>query len=161
MYGFLVFAGNIDVWHGTVDAMTFYGKLPCVVLEGGVGDEEDPEMSNKSYCVSDFKEETCSVKRRQMFAETIVFSFLNKKCSNSVSFVPVLGMKHNALKVAMYDADLDILLSTVEIRFKDTACKKLSYVAYLIIWLTCNFHIFSTSLNKVHLEALKTKTAGF
>lgn len=149
------------MWHGTVDAMTFYGKLPCIVLEGGAGDKEESDMSNKSYCCLEFEEESFAEKRSQIFAETIVFSFLNKNCNSCVSFIPVLGVRHNAIKVVMYDAALDILLSTVEIKFNSTAYKKLSYVAYLITWLTCNFQTFATPLNHVQLEALKTKTAGF
>ena len=164
---FLHFVGNSEVWHGAVDALTFSGvqraEVACVVLDEGAADDTDDgnEAEDLYSCLaSEFKEKNKS----QLFAETIVNSFLQKSLDSSVSFVPILGVKRNAIQVVMYDAELDILLASVELKFKYPASalkEEMSYAAYLLTWLACNFKIFSTVLDEKEMLELKSKCANF
>ena len=168
---FLHFAGNSEVWHGAVDAMTFSGlhraEVACVVLdEGAAGDTDDGKEAEDLYsCLAlEFKEKNLKGNKSQLFAETIVNSFLQQRLDSTVSFVPILGVKHNAIQVVMYDAELDILLASVELKFKypPSALKEeMSYATYLLTWLTCNFKIFSTVLDEKEMLELKSKCANF
>ena len=157
---FISFAGNTDVWHGMVDAMTFYDKLPIVVLERGSGDDET--LLYQSGCALEFKENAFTGgEQDQFYGETIVYSFLHKMFDDAITFVPVLGVKMDAIKVAMYDTETDLLLTSPEIRFKGAEVSQLSVVAYLIIWLTCNFKTFYTQKKELSLVKTKSCPADF
>ena len=146
-------AGNTDVWHGMVDAMTTHDKLPIVILERGDGNDETS---------LEFKDNTfTSGEKDQFYAETIVYSYLHKMFEDSITFVPVLGVKTDAIKVEMYDTETDLLLTSPEIRFKGNGVRQSSVVAYLIIWLTCNFKTFYTPKEDLRLIKTKACPAGF
>ena len=151
--------------------MTFSGvhraEVACVVLDkGAAGDTDDGKDHGDSYsCLTlEFKEKNLKGNKSQLFAETIVNSFLQKSIDSTVSFVPILGVKHNAIQIVMYDAELDILLASVELKFKYPANalkEEMSYSAYLLTWLACNFKIFSTLLDDKEMLELKSKCANF
>ena len=167
----MYFVGNSDVWHGAVDAMTFSGanraEVACVVLDkGDTGDTDDEIDLDYSYSCRALESEEKNVKRTtsHLFAETIVNSFVQKSLDRTVSFVPILGIKHNAIQVVMYDAELDILLSSVELKFKYPASaqeEEMAYSVYILTWLACNFKIFSTLLDEKEMREIKSKCANF
>ena len=151
--------------------MTFSGansaEVACVVLDKeAAGDTDDEVDHDDSYSCRALESEEKNVKGNtsQLFAETIVNSFVQKSLDRTVSFVPILGIKHNSIQVVMYDAELDILLSSVELKFKYPASaqeEEMAYSVYILTWLACNFKIFSTLLDEKEMLEIKSKCANF
>lgn len=89
------------------------------------------------------------IKNPQIIAQTIVFSFLQKKRhpERENFLTPCIGIGSSELVIMMYDSEHDVLLesSTIPLFEKDSPCD-FSYVAILVCWLTVNYQYFCSGL---------------
>lgn len=86
----------------------------------------------------------------QIIAETIVFSFLQRKThpERGNFLTPCIGIRSSELLVMLYDSENDVLLESSCIPlFRDTqtGCE-FSYTAILVSWLTVNYKFLCTGL---------------
>ncbi|XP_045166356.2 uncharacterized protein LOC123529858 isoform X2 [Mercenaria mercenaria] len=140
-------------WHGNTDII-FEGADVQVACMRDEEDQDDLSVSSMEMEASDFNFKDF----KQIVAQTIVFSFLQKKtCGNKLknSLIPGIGMSKKKLIVVFYDAENDILLSTKPILlFGD---KEIVYSALVFLWLTLNYKEFCTGIP----DALKEFKASF
>ena len=89
------------------------------------------------------------IKNPQIIAQTIVFSFLQKKRhpERENFLTPCIGIGSSELVIMMYDSEHDVLLesSTIPLFENDFSCD-FSYCAILVCWLTVNYRYFCSGL---------------
>ncbi|XP_061162599.1 uncharacterized protein LOC133171817 [Saccostrea echinata] len=120
--------GNNKVWHGDVDAII----KNEIVIQNLEVELDSPFCRNP-----------------QLAAETIVFSFLQKKRHPELSnfLIPCIGIADNAMILMFYDSENDVLLESSPVPLTSTTCKnKFSVEAVLISWLAINYRFLCTGL---------------
>jgi hypothetical protein len=135
------FEGNPEVWHGNLDIII--NQEVAVKLLDDQSDTPETPGGKSPVEASPVK------KNSQIIAQTIVFSFLQKKRHPGLEhfLIPCIGIRSSELIVMLYDSEHDVLLesSTVHLFRKDSACE-FSYSAILVCWLTVNYQYFCSGL---------------
>lgn len=139
---FYSFSGNVEVWHGNLDII-IKNDLAVKSLED-------------SPCSLD--EKSVLSRNQQIIAQTIVFSFLQKKehPEQEHFLTPCIGIGNSEIIVMFYDSEHDVLLesSTVPL-FKNKYSCEFSYAAILVCWFTVNYKFLCTGLPE-HLKGSKS-----
>ncbi|XP_060597177.1 uncharacterized protein LOC132751084 [Ruditapes philippinarum] len=103
--------GCKSIWHGYID-LILGSEVPVVTVneESMTGNQ----LADEVRSVSKFP----SKRREQIIAQTIVFSFLQKKEENSYEnyLIPCVGVVKNYVSFFMYDCENDILLESAQIK---------------------------------------------
>ncbi|KAK3093719.1 hypothetical protein FSP39_019226, partial [Pinctada imbricata] len=130
--------GNPKVWHGSVDVII----RREIVIENLKGDDDD-EMNSHSL-----------TRNGQLVAQTIVFSFLQKKRHPEWNnfLIPCIGIGDEDLLIMFYDSEHDILLeSSLVPLYSKLNKKKYSVEAIVVTWLAVNYNFLCTGLtNEMH-----------
>nr|XP_022345589.1 uncharacterized protein LOC111138078 [Crassostrea virginica] len=139
--------GNPEVWHGNVTLLI----KDEVVVESL---EDDQECSDGK---AQMKNRTCSDLSRnaQLVAETIVFSFLQKKRhpERSNFLTTCIGIAKSCLVIMLYDSEHGVLLESSLIPLMSATCSnKFSVDAILVTWLALNYKYLCTGLTEEMLH---------
>ena len=109
-------------------------------------------------------EESSLSRNPQLIAETIVFSFLQKKPTKkqhpelSHFLIPCVGIASNAMLLMFYDSEHDVFLESSFVPLLSSTCENMfSVEAILVTWLAVNYRFLWTGLTD---EMLQFK-AGF
>ncbi|XP_069115430.1 uncharacterized protein [Argopecten irradians] len=147
--------GHGLVWHGELDIIV----NDHVVLKTGEDPHEDSGLKSSPRVKPS---SSCLVRNEQIIAETIVFSFLQKKRHPEYCqyLAPCIGITEKEMVVYFYDAEHDVLLQSSPIFLHSqhrTSVGHISLTAVLVAWLVLNHKYLCDGLP----EALKTRKAGF
>ncbi|XP_045173951.2 uncharacterized protein LOC123535373 [Mercenaria mercenaria] len=136
-------------WHGNADII-LEGSDVQVAYVRQKEEEEDVTVSS----VSDLN----SKDYKRVIAQTIVFSFLQKKMHGNKlknCLIPGVGISQKKIIVYFYDSENDILLSTKPLQlFRDD---EIASSTLVFLWLTLNYRQFCSGIP----GALKRYKAGF
>ena len=164
-----MFLGCARAWHGSVDI--YIEDIPVKVKV-----EDGPDVQQRgdfSSCSSeDDSDSAVEVKTNgddfqteisQMLAQTIVFSFLQRKQNCKAlehALIPSIAVNGKNVIVHLYDCENDVLLQSCPgelFGFDEDDNAKLSLPAVVLIWLTLNYKCFCTGV----LESMKEYKATF
>lgn len=138
--------GNPEVWHGNLDII-INNDLAVESLDE---QPDTPETPGEKSPV-EVKLKASLIENPQIIAQTIVFSFLQKKRHpNRDHFLtPCIGIGSSELIVMLYDSEHDVLLesSTIPLFENELSCR-FSYCAILVCWLTVNYRYFCSGLTE-------------
>lgn len=151
-------SGWEEGWHGSTDILM--GDLPVIKIdvEGTVLHHASSSSSLRSSSSFDtdtesligieVKNKSCISKTelRQVFAETISFSFLKNKEKKGVSLIPSVAVDKKYVSVHMYDSELDVFLQGGPIPFFSENTKLINTSTVIAIWMTLNYKLFSTGV---------------
>lgn len=125
------------MWHGDLDII-LNSDLAVASL-----DEQPDSLDGKSELKNHWQGNP------QIIAQTIVFSFLQKKYhpERDNFLTPCIGIGRTDLIVMFYDAEHDVLLesSSVPLFENEFSCK-FSFEAILVSWLVVNYKYFCSGL---------------
>lgn len=76
----------------------------------------------------------------QAIAQTIVFSFLQKKVLPNLSFIPNILISPKEFRIIMYDVDNDILLCSEPLAIFCGRVLRISSI--IIIWMVLHYELF-------------------
>ncbi|XP_033759074.1 uncharacterized protein LOC117341327 [Pecten maximus] len=149
--------GNPEVWHGKVDVLLNYTDT---VLKVTCEEEEDDHNESPGKTATEVKRRTSNISDNgQIFAEAIVFSFLQKQLHpyRKHHLYPCIAVNSTDLFVYLYDSRHDVLLvsSPVSLFDPDTGRFRLSTI--FLSWLVVNHKGFCSGLSSKLIE----KKAGF
>lgn len=121
-------------------------------------DSESPERTPKEVKIKS----ACLSRNSQMIAETVVFSFLQKKRHPEYCqyLFPCIGVNSQEMVVYFYDAEYDVLLESSPIPLHVTQKSltgNVSVVAIIVSWLVVNHQYLCDGLTQV----LKKTRSGF
>ncbi|XP_048744325.2 uncharacterized protein LOC125657649 [Ostrea edulis] len=152
--------GNSKTWYGRFDILigkrayeTGRSKRQKCEANVDVGATVVPENVDKDSSDDDFSDDTLSqieVKSEdlknhlsQLFSQTIVFSFYEKKCHPFLNLVPYIGVSKSHIQFHFYDSQKDIYLASKEMPlFYVNQTLRLPTV--IATWLVLNFkHLLS------------------
>jgi hypothetical protein len=147
-----LFVGNPEVWHGSVDIIV-KNELAIDQLD------EDPQASPGGKSVEVKMKSSTLSKNPQLVAETIVFSFLQKKRHPELSnfLIPCVGIASNAMLLMFYDSEHDVLLESSLVPLYEESERRFSVEAVFITWLTVNYKFLCTGLT----DEMMSYKAGF
>lgn len=142
--------GNINVWHGNLD----------IVINNDLAVEPVEEKTDSPGGKSpvEVKLKSSLSKNPQIIAQTIVFSFLQKKAhpERDSFLTPCIGIGSSELLVMFYDSEHDVLLESSSIPlFNDPLSFEFSYSAILVSWFVVNYKFLCTGLPD-HIKACKS-----
>lgn len=139
LLNFFIFQGNVEVWHGNLDVII---NTDLALVEPLDEDSENGSDGNSAV-------ENCLQRNHQIIAQTIVFSFFQKKRhpERKHFLTPCIGIGSSELIVMLYDSEHDVLLesSSVPLFNKDSSLE-FSLQAILVCWLTVNYKYFCSGL---------------
>ncbi|XP_033728757.1 uncharacterized protein LOC117317896 [Pecten maximus] len=144
--------GNPSVWHGNLDVIV-NNQVAIEAIE------DDPDCDSPGRTPMDEKgKSTCLSRNAQVIAETIVFSFLQKKRHPEYShfLFPCIGVSRKEMVVYFYDSEHDVLLESSSIPLR-TVEGNVNVVSIIVSWLVVNHKYFCGGLT----EELKKETSGF
>lgn len=134
------------MWHGNLDII-INNDLAVESLDE---QPDTPETPGEKSPV-EVKLKASLIENPQIIAQTIVFSFLQKKRPpNRDHFLtPCIGIGSSELIVMLYDSEHDVLLesSTIPLFENELSCR-FSYCAILVCWLTVNYRYFCSGLTE-------------
>lgn len=141
--------GCNEGWHGAVDILIKGKEIPLSV----VGEKEDSDSASVS------SDSSIEVKRdrvftatalQQVMAQTIVFSFLQRKLNGGKSsncLVPGIGICSEQLILYMYDCEADVLLEAMPLDiFSDHGPEVLHIRGVVVLWLLLNYGEFGNCI---------------
>ena len=134
-------SGNVEVWHGNLDII-INDELAVEPL----GENPDSPVGNSAV---DNKLKSCLQRNPQIIAQTIVFSFLQKKKhpERSNFLTPCIGIGSTELLVMLYDSEHDVLLESSSVPlFENDFSLEFSFQAILVSWLTVNYKFFCSGI---------------
>lgn len=139
---FIVFfpPGNSEVWHGDLD---------IVISDLAVVHVEDETESADGKSLVEVKLKSALSRNPKIIAQTIVFSFLQKKAhpERDTFLTPCIGIGSSELVVMFYDCEHDVLLESSSIPlFSDPSSLEFSYTAILVSWLVVNYKFLCSGL---------------
>ncbi|XP_061195594.1 uncharacterized protein LOC133203824 [Saccostrea echinata] len=139
--------GNPHVWHGNVDII-----IKSDIIIQNLEDKQD-EMCKKSPAEVKSKNNPLSVNAK-LVAETIVFSFLQKKRHPELSnfLIPCVGISDNAIILMFYDSEHDVLLESSPVPLYLESESRFSVEAVFIAWLAVNYRFLCTGLTEDMLQ---------
>ena len=129
------------MWHGSVDIL-LGPDTPVYCCQ----DSEDRDTDEIKDTTSDMSDND----RAQILAETIVFSFIQKKNPVLDNYlIPTVAISKKDVLFHFYDSEHDILLESPPFcikSFDDDG--ELYYPTILALWLTLNYKTFCTGITK-------------
>ncbi|VDI32471.1 Hypothetical predicted protein [Mytilus galloprovincialis] len=146
--------GWIDGWHGKSDILINNVSVHLANVE-----DDSFKVGSSAVSSSESSPETkTSNHQEQVLAQSIVFSFLQRKenRNNLKHLVPTIGISKKKIVIYFYDSEEDVLLGTTELDlfgYKSTIC----YDTIVILWLTLNYDIFCTGIT----DSMKNCKAEF
>lgn len=131
--------------HGHLD-LIFGSEVPITVAE-----DEDEEI-----CEVKLSNEFPAKYRDQLIAQTIMFSFLEKKEKTAYEnyLIPSIGVAKDQFVIFLYDSEHDILLESKVIKLW-TPAGRLFQSALLALWLGINYSLTCSG------ETEHMKSCGF
>lgn len=132
--------GNSEVWHGDLD---------IVISDLAVVHVEDETESADGKSLVEVKLKSALSRNPKIIAQTIVFSFLQKKAhpERDTFLTPCIGIGSSELVVMFYDCEHDVLLESSSIPlFSDPSSLEFSYTAILVSWLVVNYKFLCSGL---------------
>ncbi|CAC5364312.1 unnamed protein product [Mytilus coruscus] len=133
--------GWIDGWHGRSDILINNVSVHLANAED-----------------DNFKKTKTLNHQEQDLAQTIVFSFLQRKENrNNLKhcLVPTIGISKKKIVIYFYDSEEDVLLGTTELDL--FGYKSICYDTIVFLWLTLNYDIFCTGIT----DSMKNCKAKF
>ncbi|XP_062586345.1 uncharacterized protein LOC134247966 [Saccostrea cucullata] len=139
--------GNPNVWHGNVDII-----IKSDIIIQNLEDEQDKSSKNSPAEVKS-KSNPLSM-NPQLVAETIVFSFLQKKRHPELSnfLIPSIGISDNAMVLMFYDSEHDVLLESTPVPLYVESETRFSVEAIFLAWLAVNYQFLCTGLTEDMLQ---------
>lgn len=155
-FSFSFLTGNVKDWHGNLDIVLDGCDLPVKVLE------KLPEIPRGQSSVDAESSDMCTNVESQLIAQTIVYSFLQKKkhpeCNNFL--IPSIAISKTSVIFYMYDSKNDVLLkSAVFPIFKRD--KTINTVTVLAIWFVLNYKYLCSGFSEEHIENHVKKSRFF
>ncbi|XP_069102358.1 uncharacterized protein [Argopecten irradians] len=146
--------GNRSLWHGHLDIIV---NNEIIVKFSGETDSDD--LRWKPFKV---KQKSHLTRNAEIMAETIVFSFLQKKNhpEDDHFLYPCIGIKGDEMVVYFYDAEHDVMIEStpVPLHVKSrTSMGHINLTAVVVSWLVINHKYLCSGLPDV----LQTKKAHF
>lgn len=129
----------MEVWHGNLDVII---NTDLALVEPLDEDSENGSDGNSAV-------ENCLQRNHQIIAQTIVFSFFQKKRhpERNNFLTPCIGIGSSELIVMLYDSEHDVLLESSSVPlFNNDSSLKFSLQAILVCWLTVNYKYFCSGL---------------
>lgn len=132
------------MWHGNLDII-INNDLAVEPLD----EQPDTPKTPGGKSPVEVKLKATLMKNPQIIAQTIVFSFLQKKRhpDRDQFLTPCIGIGNSELIIMLYDSEHDVLLesSTIPLFENEFSCE-FSYCAILVCWLTVNYKYFCSGL---------------
>ncbi|XP_033754877.1 uncharacterized protein LOC117337854 [Pecten maximus] len=146
--------GNPSVWHGNFDVIV----NNQVIIEALEEDEPNVSESSERTPMEVNMKPVCLSTNQQIIAETIVFSFLQKKRHPEYSqfLFPCIGVNSKEMVVCFYDSENDILLKSSPVPLQ-TVTGKFDVVTIVVSWLVVNHKFLCDGLPR----CLEIETSGF
>lgn len=156
--------GNSKTWYGGFDILI--GKLvhegshvkskkqKCevdvgvtVVPESSDTDSSGEDSDNNGLSQTEVKADDLNNHLSQLFSQTIVFSFYEKKCNPALNIVPSIGVSKTHIQFHFYDSQNDIYLASKEMPlfYKN---KTLQIPTVIATWLVLNYKHLSSGVTK-------------
>lgn len=129
----------MEVWHGNLDVIV---NSDLAVVEPLDEDSENGSDGNSAV-------EHCLQRNHQIIAQTIVFSFFQKKRhpERNNFLTPCISIRSTELRVMLYDSEHDVLLESSSVPlFNNDSSLEFSLQAILVCWLTVNYKYFCSGL---------------
>lgn len=127
----------------------WHGNLDIVISDLAVVHVENETESADGKSIVEVKMKSALSRNSETIAQTIVFSFLQKKAhpERDSFLTPCIGIGSSELVVMFYDSEHDILLESSSIPlFTDPSSLEFSYTAILVSWLVVNYNFLCTGL---------------
>lgn len=154
----LCFSGWEQGWHGSTDILM--GDLPVINVDveetalhrvpssSSLRSSSSIDSDTESSVDTEAKNKGCisKTKLRQVFAETISFSFLMNKEKKGVTLIPSVAVDKNYVSVHMYDSELDVFLQGGPIPIFSENTKLINTSAVIAVWMTLNYKLFGTGV---------------
>lgn len=151
--------GHSESWHGFIDIVLPPFPEKAATTEGPSkktddGKDKDVDDSTKNRNIIEVKRSQFNCKIvDQAIAQTIVFSFLQKKQHPNV-FIPNILISPREFRVIMYDSNKDILICSKPLHLfaskpssaAASSSEILDSTSITIIWLVLHYGFFSTNL---------------
>lgn len=132
--------GNGEVWHGNLDIIINSDLIvePLKDLSNSPGGKNTDEVNVLS-------------RNPQVIAQTIVYSFLQKKThpERTHFLTPCVGVGNSSMVVMFYDSEQDVFIESSPIPlFQTTGPGEMAFddTAILVSWLTVNYRFLSSGL---------------
>lgn len=129
--------GHKGVWHGFIDIVLYSQSEEPENVDEDIDDRQDIRNIIEVKCsLSEKKFEVMD----QAIAQTIVFSFLKKKCDERLRFIPNILISREEFRILMYDVENDLLICSqpLFIFFK----KSLRMSSMIILWMVLHYELF-------------------
>ena len=134
--------------------------LPVSVFLDDADDDDDEDDNDDDNNVICDNQSDSSVKMKatenfvykdlkQILAQTIVFSFLQRKLYKGKLnnyLIPGIGFKSNYFMVCFFDAENDVLLQSKPIELFEG--KSIRTLGVLLLWLTLNYRLFCSGITR-------------
>ncbi|XP_033731092.1 uncharacterized protein LOC117320688 [Pecten maximus] len=150
--------GNPEVWHGNFDVLLNHTDtaLKISIEEDGKNDHDDSPRKN----VFEVKRRTSNIcENDQIFAETIVFSFLQKQLHpyRKHHLYPCIAVNNENLVVYFYDSQHDVLLVSSPEPLFDQKTGHFQLATIFLSWLVVNHKCLCNGLS----SDMTGKKSGF
>lgn len=133
-----VFAGNDEVWHGSLDIIIGDMAYFAVVKP----DEEDSSKIDSAFEGNTMRMNECL---QQYIAESITLAFLDK------GLTPLTVLSQSVVKLFFYDEKTDLLFESSEISLLDEN-DEFHVTSVLILWFVINYRQFCLGVQSWHVE---------
>lgn len=127
------------MWHGNLD----------IIINSDLAVVEPLDEDQGSSLDGNSADENCLQRNHQIIAQTIVFSFLQKKRhpERNNFLTPCIGIGSSEMIVMLYDSEHDVLLESSSVPlFENNSSLEFSLKAILVCWLTVNYKYFCSGL---------------
>ncbi|CAC5409471.1 unnamed protein product [Mytilus coruscus] len=154
--------GNVNAWHGFIDVLSDPGSPESVdVVVANSDDDEDETDDINSF--TNGKEEDVIGSEDQAVAQTIVFSFIQRKRHPTLcSLIPNILISSSYFRIIMYDSVHDILLCTALIPlFATKEKKKLIPTSVVILWMVLHHRQFCEEIKTNMIDDLDNIKLNF
>ena len=129
-----------------------------------VSTAEDTESSVSSISLND----TSLAAEMQLAAQSIVFSFLQKKLNKDKMksrLVPAISITSQNYQLMCYDSEQDILVSTIadsaDTKLFDDTIKSLNCTSVVVLWMALNYRLLCSGVPHSQKVRLPDVKAGF
>jgi hypothetical protein len=148
-----------------MDNCTGEDAVPTAVLPQDPAEDSEPEVldsdteedsATEDLSKVEVKSEGLNSHLAQIVAQTIVFSFHQKKHFPMLHFVPSIAISQNAMQFHFYDSEKDLYFVTGELELFDIQ-GDLHLNTVLITWLVLNHRLFMSE----GTEEMKRGTKSF
>ena len=133
-----------------------------------VSTAEDNESSVSSISSVEIKIDTALAAEMQLTAQSIVFSFLQKKFNKDkmkTNLVPAISITLKNYQLMCYDSEQDILMSTIadseDTKLFDDTIKSLQYTSVVVLWMALNYRLLCSGVPHSQKIRLPDVKAGF